>query len=136
MEDHAKTGFDGLYSDLTERIIGSAMIVHKTLGPGFIESVYENALAIQFEKDGLSFFRQVQIELTYSGQVVGNHRLDMLVDDKVIVELKAKENIAESDKATTLSYLRATRKQLALIINFGKPRLDIKRLGNSHIIQE
>ena len=123
--------FDGLYADLTDRIIGCAVNVHKTLGPGFVESVYENALAIEMSEQGIPFQQQLQVQLTYSGHVVGLHRLDMLVDDKVVVELKAKEQISESDRATTLSYLKATSKSLALIINFGKPRVEIKRLGNT-----
>lgn len=122
--------FDGLYKDLTERIIGCAVKVHRTLGPGFLESVYENALAIEMGAEGIEFKRQVEIELTYAGQTVGIHRLDMLVDDKVVVELKAKEHICEADKATTLSYLAATDKAIGLIINFGKPIIDVKRLGN------
>ena len=123
--------FDGLYVDLTDRIIGCAVKVHKALGPGFVESVYENALAIEMSEQDILFQQQLQVQLTYSGHVVGVHRLDMLVDDKVVVELKAKEQISESDKATTLSYLKATSKSLALIINFGKPRVEIKRLGNT-----
>ena len=123
--------FDGLYADLTDRIIGCAVKVHKALGPGFVESVYENALAIEMSEQGIPFQQQLQVQLTYSGHVVGLHRLDMLVDDKVVVELKAKEQISESDRATTLSYLKATSKSLALIINFGKPRVEIKRLGNT-----
>jgi len=125
--------FDGLYSDLTERIIGCAVKVHRALGPGFLESVYENALAIEFDSADIPFQRQLEVDLTYAGQIVGTHRLDMLVDEKVVVELKAKDQIAEADKATTLSYLKATRKRLALIINFGRPKIDVKRLGNVDI---
>lgn len=126
-----ETDFDGLYKGLTEQIIGYAIKVHRILGPGFIESVYENALAIELEQADISFTRQMQVNLVYAGRTVGVHRLDMLVDDKVVVELKAKDQIAEADKATTLSYLKATKKSLALIINFGKPKIDIKRLGNT-----
>lgn len=122
--------FDGLHKELTDRILGCAIKVHKTLGPGFLESVYENALAIEMEAHGIPYGRQVTVDLLYEGQAVGIHRLDMLVDDKVIVELKAKEQVCQADKATTLSYLKATRKQIALILNFGRPILEIKRLGN------
>ena len=133
MEEDFKTDFDGLYADLTERIMGCAVKVHRTLGPGFLESVYENALAVELESAGIPFQRQLEIKLVYAGEVVGVHRLDMLVDDKVVLELKAKDQIAEADKATTLSYLKATRKNLALIVNFGRPRIDIKRLGNTEM---
>ena len=131
MDQLASTDFDGLYADLTDRIIACAIRVHKTLGPGFLESVYENALAIEFELTGIPFRRQVQVPLMYAGRHVGTHRLDMLVDEKVIVELKAKDEVCEADKATTLSYLTATGRSLALIINFGKPRIEVKRLGNA-----
>ena len=133
MEEDFKTDFDGLYADLTERIMGCAVKVHRTLGPGFLESVYENALAVECRSAGMLFQRQLEIKLVYAGEVVGVHRLDMLVDDKVVLELKAKDLIAEADKATTLSYLKATRKNLALIVNFGRPRIDIKRLGNTEM---
>lgn len=131
MEEESHSDFDGLYADLTERVIGCAIKVHRALGPGFLESVYENALAIELEREGVQFGRQVEVKLTYAGRVVGVHRLDMLVEDKVVVELKAKDQIAEADKATTLSYLRATGKCLGLVINFGRPRIEVKRLGNT-----
>jgi len=131
MEEEARCDFEGLYSDLTDRIIGCAVKVHKTLGPGFLESVYENALAIELRSAGIPFERQLEIKLSYAGEVVGVHRLDMLADDKVVVELKAKDQVAEADKATTLSYLKATHKSLALILNFGKPRIEVKRLVNT-----
>jgi GxxExxY protein len=120
-----------IHADLSRKIIGCALAVHRALGPGFVESVYENALAIEMEKQDLAFARQVEVKVIYAGQQVGLHRLDMLLENKIIVELKAKEQISDSDKATTLSYLRATQKDLALILNFGTPRLVIKRLANT-----
>lgn len=126
--------FDGLHAELTDRIIACAVKVHRTLGPGFLESVYENALAIEMEAQGIPFGRQVTVDLMYQRKVVGIHRLDMLVDEKVVVELKAKEQVCQADRATTLSYLKATRKQIGLILNFGRPRLEIKRLGNKEAI--
>lgn len=119
------------HSDLTERIIGCAIKVHTTMGPGFVESVYENALCIQLSLDGIPYKRQLVVSLTYEGQEVGEHRLDLLVDDKVVVELKAKDQVVESDRATTLSYLKATGKQVALILNFGLYKIDIKRFANT-----
>jgi len=96
---------DGSYADLTDRVIGCAVKVRKALGPGFLESAYENALAVELESQGIPFARQEEIKLTYAGQIVGVHRLDMLVDDK----------------AATLSYLKATGTSIALILNFGRP---------------
>ena len=92
--------------------------------------MYENALAIELELNGILFERQLEVKLTYAGHLVGVHRLDMLVEGKVIVELKAKDQLVDADRATTLSYLKATGVRLALILNFGKDKLDIKRLAN------
>lgn len=102
----------------TNAIIGAAMAVHMALGPGFDESVYEEALAVEFAARGIMFFRQHPIQILYRDQVVGRGRLDFLVDNRVIVELKAVESIAPIHVAQVISYLRATRFQLAIIINF------------------
>jgi len=126
--------FDGLYADLTDRVIACAVKVHETLGPGFPESVYENALSIELEAQGIPFARQMTIDLLYQSRVVGVHHLNMLADDKVIVELKANEQVNQADRATTLSYLKAAKKRVALILNFGQSRLDIKRIGNTEPI--
>lgn len=122
--------FDGVHSELTERIIGCAFRVHNALGCGFVEAVYEGALAIEFEREGIAFGRQVGVEVKYAGQAVGLHRLDLLADGKVIVELKAKEAFTDADIASVLSYLKATNLRIALLLNFGTPRLKVKRLGN------
>ncbi len=122
--------FDGMHKELTERIIACAFKVHRTLLSGFVESVYENALAVEFERQGIPFKRQVPIEVRYAGKVVGQHRLDLLVDDKVVVELKAKEALTEADFSQADSYLRATGLYVALVLNFGTPKLEIKRRGN------
>ena len=121
--------FDGAHAELTERIIGCAYNVHNELGPGFIEAIYENALAVELEKQGIHFKRQVPVNVFYSGRQVGMHRLDLTAEDKVIVELKAKDSFSESDEANVLSYLKATGFTIALLLNFGTPSLKIKRLG-------
>lgn len=122
--------FDGVQKDLTERIIGCAFTVHNALGPGFVEMIYENALSIEFERKGILFKRQCPVDVSYAGTVVGQHRLDMLVEDMVVVELKAKDAFTDADIASVLSYLKATDLSIALMLNFGTPRLQIKRLGN------
>lgn len=104
--------------------------MHNALGSGFVESIYENALMIELEASGLDAKRQVPVKVCYQDQVVGTHRLDLLVQDAVIVELKAKEAFTEADVASVLSYLKATGMTIALLLNFGTPRLQIKRLGN------
>ena len=124
------SSFDGAHADLTERIIGCAFNVHNELGSGFVEVISENALAIEFERQGIVFQRQVPVEVRYADQLVGQHRLDLLVEGKVIVELKAKDAFSEADTANVLSYLKATNLCIALLLNFGTPKLKIKRLGN------
>ncbi|SNB46938.1 GxxExxY protein [Geobacter sp. DSM 9736] len=108
---------------LTERIIGCAIEVHKNLGPGLLESVYEKALCYELSAGGLRFENQVAIPVVYKGNVLGEHRLDLLVEDLVIVELKAVDRFDPVFKAQLLSYLRLAQKQLGLLINFNNPVL-------------
>ncbi len=116
--------------DLTERIISSAIEVHSKLGPGLLESVYEEALAHEFTLRGIKFSRQEEISLKYKGKDVGHHRIDYLVDDEVIVELKAIDSILGIHEAQLLTYLRALNKRVGLLINFNVVKLKegIKRL--------
>jgi GxxExxY protein len=121
-----------LYTDVTSRIIEAAIEVHRILGPGFLEAIYEEALAHEFDLRGIPYKRQVAFEVGYKGIIAGEHRLDFLVDDKVVLELKAVKEFEESHIACTLSYMRATKKRVGLLNNFNKPRLTdgIKRLQN------
>lgn len=118
-----------LHTDLTHAIIGAAYEVHGTLGAGFLESVYEKALAQELTLRGIPFKRQVRIPISYKNTVVGEHVLDLLVDGKVIVELKAINEISDIHTSIILSYLTATRLSVALLLNFAKPSLDIKRIA-------
>ena len=108
---------------MTERIIGAAIEVHRHLGPGLLESVYEEALCIEMELQSVPYERQRQVDVIYKGHIVKGQRLDMLVDGKVVVELKAQSELPHSVDAQVLSYLHATGLKQALIINFGRPRL-------------
>jgi GxxExxY protein len=117
-----------IHGELSERIIGSAIRVHQQLGPGFLEKIYEEALCVELSAAGHGFERQRQIRVMYAGQPVGEHRLDLLVEGKVVVELKACAGIEDIHLATTRSYLKATGLQLGLILNFARPTLDIKRV--------
>ncbi len=108
---------------LARAVIGAAIEVHRQLGPGFLESVYEQALAIEFAERGLSFARQVEIAVNYKGQRVGEGRLDFLVGGLLIIELKAVESLAPIHTAQVLSYLKTTGFQLGLLINFNVPVL-------------
>jgi GxxExxY protein len=109
--------------DLAHRVIGAAIEVHRHLGPGFLEVVYEEALAIELRLRGIPFERQKLIVVGYKNAAVGEGKLDLLVDDCLIVELKAVEALAAIHKAQVISYLRATRLRLGLLINFNVPIL-------------
>ena len=116
--------------DITKRIISCAIEVHSALGSGLLESVYEEALAHEFTLRKISYVRQKEIHLRYKGQNVGTHRIDYLVEDAVIVELKATEFLHKVYEAQVLTYLRALDKRVGLLINFNVVRLKdgLKRL--------
>lgn len=103
---------------LTEKIIGCAIQVHKHLGAGLLESIYENALCLEFDAAGMRYERQVPIPVNYRGHVIGEHRLDLLVEDTVVVELKSVERIEPVFEAQVLTYLRISGKKVGLLINF------------------
>ena len=103
---------------LARRVIGAAIEVHKALGPGYLESVYEEALALELGAQGVDCDRQAPIRIDYKGQVVGEGRLDLLVADRLVVELKVVDTLLPIHHAQVLSYLKATQRQLGLLINF------------------
>ena len=115
-------------NDLTDRIIGSALTVSNALGAGFLEKVYENALAHELRKAGLAVAQQRGVTVTYDGVTVGDYAVDLLVQESVIVELKATKAVANIHRAQCINYLRATGLQVCLLLNFGNPRLEIKRI--------
>ena len=112
---------------ITEGIIGAAMKVSNTLGCGFLEKVYEHALILKMRNRGLQVAQQVTMQVTYEGIVVGNYIADLLVPKSILVELKVVEAFSTTHFAQCLNYLRATSLPLCLLLNFGKPRLQIKR---------
>jgi len=117
--------------DLTEKIIGAAIEVHRELGPGLLESIYEEALCYEFELQGIKFERQVPADIVYKGKVIKGQRLDLLVEKEVIVEIKSYSKPPDTVVSQTISYLRATNLKRGLIINFGEKRLidGIKRVS-------
>jgi GxxExxY protein len=123
-------GFE-VRNQLTRQILGLAMKVSNTLGAGFLEKPYENALAHELKKAGLRVKQQEPVKILYDGIVVGDYVLDLLVEEKVVLELKACKAIDPTHVAQTMNYLRATRYRIALILNFGNPRLEHKRLVNT-----
>ena len=107
----------------TDRIIGCAIEVHKHLGPGLLESVYESALCIELKANSLPFKRQLGIPLYYKGELISEHRPDLIVDDKVIVEIKTVDRLAPIHMAQVLTYLRVTSLRIGLILNFNSPTM-------------
>lgn len=106
------------------------MEVHSKLGPGFLEKVNENALILLFKKNGIKTKTQVPIKVTFEEEVIGNYIADILADGKIILELKSAESIGNSHKAQALNYLKVTGLRLAIILNFGKDKLEYYRVVN------
>ena len=116
---------------LTEEIIKVFYRVYNALGYGFLEKVYENAMIIEFKKEGLPAFQQAPINVIYKNELVGQYFADIIVDEKIIVEIKAKKNLMAEDEAQLLNYLKATDKEVGLLINFGpKPEISRKVFDN------
>jgi len=127
MSFSSNKGYD--FGSLTNRILGAAIEVHKNLGPGFQEVIYQRALALELKSRGVDFVREAKIPVFYKGEKVGVRRVDFLVDE-CLVEIKARSEIADQDCIQTLSYLRASGLRVALLLNFGAARLGIKRFVN------
>ena len=123
---------DGLvHGGLTGKIIGAAMEVHSKLGPGFLESVYEEALAYEFQLQNIGFEKQKEVPVFYKNKQVKQFICDFLVDSRVIVELKAIKEITEIEKLQVVNYLKAGGFQVGLLLNFGQKSLEYKRLVNT-----
>jgi GxxExxY protein len=117
-----------LYKELTDRLLASAFKIHNALGAGFLEKVYENALVHELAKDGIVCEQQKALKVLYDGIVVGDYVADLVVDDKIIVELKAVKDLNSVFEAQLLNYLKATRLKVGYILNFGNPRFEFKRM--------
>ena len=123
------------HGSLTDRIIACAIDVHKELGPGFLESVYEEAFALELDRQAVPHERQLPVRIRYHGVAVGMHRIDFVIDHKVVVELKVVKEIDDAHLATCLSYLKATYLRVGLIINFSEARTRIRRVMRSDALQ-
>lgn len=119
-----------IYRELSYKVMHGVFEVHNTLGPGFAEKIYEQALCYELELSGIPFKRQEIVEVTYKGKVIGTHRLDLIVDGKIILELKAVSGITDVFKQQVLSYLKASGLKLGILINFGTPRVEHARIVN------
>lgn len=117
---------------LTEKIIGSALRVHKALGPGLLEGLYQKALAVELQRERLQVQREQVVPVTYTGVPLGEQRLDLVVAGRVVVELKAVETLAQVHRAQLLTYLRISGLPIGLLINHGTEQIQIKRLLNTH----
>ena len=115
-------------SELTGKIIGCAIEVHKTLGNGFQEMIYQRALAVEMQLRGLSFSREHEMEIFYKGVDIGTRRVDFFVESKIMVELKAIIQLEEVHLAQAINYLEAYNMEIGLLINFGSQSLQLKRL--------
>ena len=120
-----------LFKALSFAIIGAAMEVHKILGPGFLESVYQTALEKELTLRGIPFHHQVELPVTYKGDLIGVYKADLVIDGKIIVEIKGRSKLNASHQAQALHYLAATGLQLAIIVNFGMSSLEYQRVVRS-----
>ena len=115
-------------NEITGAIIGAAQSVSGTLGCGFLEKVYENALALELKMRGHEVARQKAVDVRYHEEIVGEYVADLIVDRRVVVEVKAISGLEPAHKAQCLNYLRATGMRLAILLNFGRPKLEVRRI--------
>jgi GxxExxY protein len=119
--------------DLTHKIIGCAMKVHATLGNGFQEVIYQRSLAIEMNKQGLKFYKEMEMSIYYDGNEVGKRRVDFFVENKIMLELKAVIRLEDVHLAQALNYLEAYQSEIGLLINFGSRHLEFKRVHNNKL---
>lgn len=117
-----------IYKELTGKIIQAFYEIHNILGVGYLESIYQNALIVELEEKGLRGETERVVEIFYRNKKVGEHRLDLVIEGKVIVELKAVAEFHPAHQAQVISYLKATGLKVALLVNFGKDKVEYKRL--------
>ena len=116
------------YSDLTAKIIGAAMEVHKFLGNGFQEVIYQRALVVELNEKGLSFVREQEMWINYKGTNIGTRRVDFFIEDKIMLEIKAVIKLEDVHLAQAINYLEAYNLEIGLLINFGSKSMEFKRL--------
>jgi GxxExxY protein len=119
------------YQHLTEKIIGCAMKVHRYFGPGFPEIVYKRALMIELERAGLTFRQEVERDIIYETKLIYKRRLDIIVDNIILLELKAQKTVDNGDYNQIINYLRVFQLEVGLLLNFGAPSLQFKRFVNT-----
>jgi GxxExxY protein len=119
------------HADLSHQVIGAAIEVHKAMGPGFLEKVYETALAVELSARGIPFVQQAPLVARYKGRPVGHFLADFIVSERIICEIKAADAVIPDHMAQVLNYLRATGIEIGILINFGERKLHVKRLART-----
>ncbi len=117
-----------IHKELAYKIVGCAMEVHKTLGVGFVESVYENAMIEEFKRQNIQFEVQKQYQVVYKGKFIKDFYCDLIVEEKIIIELKAIKQLGNIERAQVINYLKVTGLELGLLINFGETSLKTERI--------
>ena len=117
-----------VHRDLSYKIVGLAIDIRKELGYGYLEKVYENAMMMMLNRNGISAQQQVPLKVMFQGVVIGDYFPDIVVENEIILEIKSQDRIIDANKAQTLNYLKTTGLKLAIILNFGKTKLDYERL--------
>lgn len=119
-----------IYKELSYQVLQAVFAVHSTLGPGFSEKIYEEALIVEFERRGIPFQRQHPITVYYLGKPIGTYRIDLVVNEKIVLELKAVDKLTDDFKQQTLSYLKAGHYRLGILINFRTKSVQSVRIAN------
>jgi GxxExxY protein len=126
MSGHAE-GYLGENDPLTEAVIGSAITIHKVLGPGFLENIYHKALAHELTKAGIEYISEARLQVQYDGIVLGDYIADFVVNKRVVVELKAVDQLIKAHEIQLVNYLTAIRYDVGLLINFGGQKIQVRR---------
>jgi GxxExxY protein len=125
-----RTGSQIIYKELSYAIIEACIEVHKILGPGYHEKIYEEAVVREFKNRNIAFERQKPINILYKDEPIGEYRLDLVIDDKIILELKTVTDLTSMFEAQFFSYLKATNMRLGILLNFSKKKLEFRRIVN------
>jgi GxxExxY protein len=115
-------------AELTDKIINACISVHKELGPGFLENIYHNALLIEMKKQGIVFESEKEVIISYDGSPVGVHKIDLVIENEIVLELKTVDELNKKHYAQVRSYLKALRRPVGLLINFWTYKLDVRRV--------
>jgi GxxExxY protein len=116
------------FEELSSQVIGAAIEVHKALKAGYSENIYHKALEIELAMKGVNFESEKDIKVWYKGEKIGDYKIDLLIDNKIVIELKVVENFCDAYVSQVLSYLKATQVPVGLLLNFSKSKLEIKRV--------